>query len=153
MKQSNVSAIMIFCSSGPHFLERHILFAEHQLGLKFDQKTILIPVFGGASVLARKETFEHENNIALRGLLSSFHKYRHSLRKIVLVNHENCEHTRLSEQESKEDLQKAVENIKAELPAGSATPIELWYAHLEIKGNPASGLVFQKVELAFFAEK
>lgn len=149
----NVSAIMIFCSSGPHFLERHILFAENQLGLRFDQKIIFIPVSGGASALARKETFEHENDIALRGLLSSFCKYRDSLEKIVLVNHEDCEHTGLSEQESKDDLRKAEEIVRSVLPINSNIPIELWYARLEITEKPESGLVFQRVSLLISAEK
>jgi len=146
MKQhQQVSAIMVCCSSGPHFLERHLLFAEHQLGLSFNQSTILVPVFGGASVLAHKETFEHDSKFALKGLLFSLNEYEDTLKKIVLVNHEGCERAK-SEAQGKKDLIKAQKTIEDYVPVGLDITIELWYAHLEIPENLESGLVFHKIE-------
>ncbi|HEY5909711.1 MAG TPA: hypothetical protein VJA21_03805, partial [Verrucomicrobiae bacterium] len=81
------SAIVIYCSD-PRFQPAFREFVEHELGLT-DGMTIPIVVGGGAGVLGHPEQLPKEFKF-LRERLEQYREIFPTVRRIVLINHEDC---------------------------------------------------------------
>ncbi len=81
------SAIVIYCSD-PRFQAAFREFVEHDLGLG-DGMTIPIVVGGGAGVLGHPEQLPKEFKF-LRERLEQYREIFPTVRRIVLINHEDC---------------------------------------------------------------
>jgi len=81
------TAIVIYCSD-PRFQTAFHEFVEHELGLG-EGMTIPIVVGGGAGVLGHPEQLPKEFKF-LRERLEQYRKIFPTVRRIILINHEDC---------------------------------------------------------------
>jgi hypothetical protein len=81
------TAIVIYCSD-PRFQTAFHEFVEHELGLG-EGMTIPIVVGGGAGVLGHPEQLPKEFKF-LRERLEQYKEIFPTVRRIVLINHEDC---------------------------------------------------------------
>lgn len=85
--QVRPEAIVVYCCD-PRFQTAFEPFVENELGLKKGQYIPLV-VAGGAGVLAHPDRLPQEFQF-LRDRLELFHEHFASIRRLVLINHEDC---------------------------------------------------------------
>lgn len=96
MPRAHPEAIVLHCSD-PRFQTAFEPFIENELGLHKGQY-IPVVVGGGAGVLANPERRPKEFKF-LKDRFELFHGHFASLRRLVLINHEDCLYYRLLAQE------------------------------------------------------
>jgi len=80
-------AIVVYCCD-PRFQTAFGPFVESELGLKKGQYVPLV-VAGGAGVLANPDRLPNEFEF-LKNRFELFHEHFASIRRLVLINHEDC---------------------------------------------------------------
>jgi hypothetical protein len=92
LPQAHPEALVLHCSD-PRFQTAFGPFLEHELGLA-QGRYIPFVVAGGAGVLAHPERRPKEFKF-LRDRFELFHGHFASLRRLVLINHEDCLYYRM----------------------------------------------------------
>ena len=102
-------AIIVACPNH-RFQEAFAAFIHGELDLDFGEFS-LISVTGGASILARPVDRPDDYRVVMSNIEVLLHE-NPSIKRIILINHEDCRGVPLSEAQSKEALRTAVKNIK-----------------------------------------
>jgi len=92
MPEAAPQAIVVYCST-PRFQMAFEQFIERELGLSKGQFIPLV-IAGGAGVLAHPERLPKEFKF-MRDRFELFRKNYPSIRRIVLINHEDCAYYRM----------------------------------------------------------
>jgi len=138
--QARPQAIIVYCSD-PRFQTAFEQFIAKDLGLAKGQFIPLV-VAGGAGVLAHPESLPKEFKF-MRDRFELFRKHYASIKRIVLINHEDCayyksltgrisgllgRHAEDPTERSREDME-LIARIFERLLSHLGLEVELYYAH------------------------
>ena len=129
-------AVVIYCSD-PRFQDAFEKFIEGDLGLAKGQYIPFV-VAGGAGALARPETLPKEFKF-MKERLELFREHFKSIRRVVLINHEDCAYYKNLSSSALGSLQrfhvhlpsddlKVVEQVFARLLSHLGIQLEMYYA-------------------------
>jgi len=92
MPEAHPEAVVVYCGD-PRFQTAFELFTERELGLQKGQFIPLV-IGGGAGVLANPERLPKEFKF-MKDRFELIHRYFPSIKRVVLINHEDCMYYRM----------------------------------------------------------
>lgn len=123
-REANPKVVVVYCVD-PRFQEAFNFLIKEKLGLIWG-KFVPLTIEGGASILARPESYEQEFSSLLDRICFCLEHFS-SIEQIALVNHEDCNRTKATKEISIEDLQNATANLNSQLSWPSSIEIKLFY--------------------------
>ena len=149
-------AIVVYCDD-PRFQKAFEPFIERELGLRREQFVPLV-VGGGAGVLAHPERLPKEFKF-MKDRFELIHKYFPSIKRVVLINHEDCIYYRMLAEKIPGFLTDCASNLRnrpgedmdliervfTRLLSHLGLRIELYYA--KFAGGDHSKVAFDRVRV------
>lgn len=156
MPEVTPQAVVVYCSA-PRFQVAFDQFIERELGLTKGQFIPLV-VAGGAGVLAHPERLPKEFKF-MRERFELFRRNYPSIKRVVLINHEDCAYYRMLAEKIPAFLRDhgdgenhrprgdmgLVGAVFGRLLAHLGLQIELYYAHFT--GPDHTGIAFDRVSI------
>jgi hypothetical protein len=156
MPQAHPEAVVVYCGD-PRFQTAFEPFIERELGLRKGHFIPLV-VGGGAGVLANPERLPKEFKF-MKDRFELIHKYFPSIKRVVLINHEDCIYYRMLAEKIPGFLTDCASNLRnrpgedmdliervfTRLLSHLGLRIELYYA--KFAGGDHSKVAFDRVRV------